>query len=67
MDGPLPKAFLWDRDNRPPQASDSAAESIKSAEQVLDVMEFVHHLEQSWSRLMWSRMGHLPSHSVFEI
>ena len=40
IDGPLRKVFLWDRDHPPPQASDFAAESIKSAEQVLDVMEF---------------------------
>jgi 4-hydroxymandelate oxidase len=40
MDGPLRKAFAWDRANSPPQASGSGAESIKGAEQVLDVMEF---------------------------
>lgn len=40
MDGPLRKVFAWDRANSPPQASGSGTESIKGAEQVLDVMEF---------------------------
>lgn len=39
MDGPLRNTFAWGRDNCP-QASGSGVESIKSVEQVLDVMEF---------------------------